>query len=51
MEKTEVGGRDYDEAMRHFEDELMLLINERLYQKKEITSDMYMKAKELILRV
>ncbi len=50
MEKAEAAGRDYDEAMRHFEEELMLHINERLYQKKVITFDMYMKAKDLILK-
>lgn len=38
-------------AMRDFELELMLLINERLYQKRYITTEMYLKAKELILKI
>lgn len=41
---------DYDTAMRDFEIELMLLVNERLYEKSSITSEMYIKAKELILK-
>lgn len=40
----------YDAAMRDFEAELMLLVNERLYQKSSITAEMYIKAKELIFK-
>lgn len=41
---------DYNAAMRDFEIELMLLVNERLHQKGEITTEMYIKAKEMILK-
>lgn len=37
-------------AMRDFEIELMLLVNERLHQKGGITTEMYIKAKEQILK-
>lgn len=41
---------DYDTAMRDFEIELMLLVNEQLYKKGNITAEMYIKGKELILK-
>lgn len=40
----------YSAAMHEFELELMLLVNERLYQKSVITAEMYIKAKGLILK-
>ncbi len=36
--------------MRRFENELKLLINQRLYDKGCITAEMYTKAKSLILK-
>lgn len=41
---------DCETAMRDFELELMLLVNERLYEKGSITDEMYIKAKALILK-
>lgn len=41
---------DYTAAMREFEIALMLLVNERLFQKGSITPELYRKAKELILK-
>lgn len=40
----------YDTAMHDFELELMMLVNERLFEKGSITDEMYIKAKELILK-
>lgn len=37
-------------AMKELEMELMLLVNERLYQKSSITNEMYIRAKELIVK-
>lgn len=42
---------DYTAAMRDFEVELMLLVNERLFERGSITSEMYIKAKELIIKL
>ena len=39
-----------DSAMRDFEIELMLLVNERLHQKGSITTEIYIKAKAQILK-
>lgn len=43
-------GDKYQEAMWSFEMELMLLVNERLYQNGKITMEMYIKAKEEIIK-
>ena len=40
----------YAKKMREFEQEIMLLVNERLHQRGGITTEMYIKAKELILK-
>jgi hypothetical protein len=44
------GVASHETAMRDFELELMLLVNERLHEKNQITTEMYVKAKELILK-
>ena len=36
--------------MKKFENELKILINQRLYDKGHITSEMYSKAKAMILK-
>ena len=38
------------EKMRRFEIELKLLVNQRLYEKAHITEEMYIRAKELIIK-
>ena len=37
-------------AMKVFETELKLLVNQRLYEKGHITEEMYIRAKELIIK-
>ena len=41
---------EHKTAMRDLEIELMLLVNDRLHEKGNITTEMYIKAKELILK-
>lgn len=39
---------DYGAALREFETELLLLVNERLHETGTITPELYAKAKELL---
>ncbi len=50
MKQLQNGLTVNEEAMRLFEIQLKLTVNERLYQQGAITEEMYIKAKEIILK-